>query len=62
MINVSLIDQIPEPNGLVLQIRTIELNITLGGVHDVWDNQAGNQRWLPNSNISERIKIPLALL
>ena len=55
MLNVSLIDWIPEPNWLDLQIKKIKLNITLGGVHGVWDNQAGSQRWLPTPNASDRL-------
>ena len=28
---------------------------TQGGVHGVWDNQAGSQKWLPTPNASNRL-------
>ena len=53
MLWISLLDWIPEPKGFVVQTRKkIRHNIASGGVHGVWDNQAGSQKWLPTPNVS----------
>ena len=37
------------------RLEKVKLNIALGGVHGVWDNQAGSQKWLPTPNASDRL-------
>ena len=43
----------PSPIGEYAQKNTH--NIASGGVHGVWDNQAGSQKWLPTPNASDRL-------
>ena len=38
------------------RLEKVKLNIALGGgVHGVWDNQAGSQKWLPTPYTSDRL-------
>ena len=32
------------------RLEKVKLNIALGGVHGVWDNQAGSQKCVPTPN------------
>ena len=36
------------------RLEKVKLNIALGGVRGVWDNQVGSQKWLPTPNASDQ--------